>query len=223
MQVLESILKRLEGFYGKPDPPAVTDPFQMILLENCAYLVDDAKRESTFLALGRKIGLTAKAIQDAPAKKLKEVAALGGIIRELRVKKLRKCAEIVMNGCDGDLLSCLRGPIEKDRKVLKRFPGIGDPAADRILLFSRRYAVFTMDSNVLRALLRIGFGSEQKDYSASYRSVMQAIQPLLPKNYEGLIRAYLLLRMHGQATCKNNNPRCGACPVYSQCGWPDRG
>ena len=223
MQVLESILSRLEEFYGKPAPPRVTDPFEMILLENCAYLVDDSKRESAFQVLRKEIGLKPKKILSAPAKKLKEAARSGGIILGLRVNKLRKCAEIVINDCGGDLLSCLRGPIEMDRKLLKRFPGIGEPSADRILLYARRYPVFTMDSNVLRVLLRLGFGSQQKNYAASYRSVMQAIGPLLPAHFEGLIRAYALLRTHGQATCKNNRPRCKQCPVYSQCGWPDRG
>jgi hypothetical protein len=35
------ILNQLEKYYGRPRPPKVTDPLQMILLENIAYLVSD--------------------------------------------------------------------------------------------------------------------------------------------------------------------------------------
>ncbi len=34
----------LEETYGRPRKPSVTDPFEMIVHESCAYLVDDVRR-----------------------------------------------------------------------------------------------------------------------------------------------------------------------------------
>ena len=41
-------------------------------------------------------------------------------------------------------------------KALKRFPSIGDPGAEKILLFTRSYPVMALDSNGLRVLCRVG-------------------------------------------------------------------
>ena len=35
----QTIIDQLISFYGQPKPPEVTDPLEMILLENVAYLV----------------------------------------------------------------------------------------------------------------------------------------------------------------------------------------
>src|SRR5262249_43064269 len=36
------VISSLRRLYGEPRPPAATDPFEIILLENIAYLADDA-------------------------------------------------------------------------------------------------------------------------------------------------------------------------------------
>ena len=75
-----------------------------------------------------------------------------------------------------------------------------------------------MDSNVLRVLLRLGYGAEQKSYAASYRSVREALAPELPREARARIEAYQLLRRHGQELCKRTAPRCEACPLRPGCG-----
>src|SRR2546426_12509444 len=52
-----------------------------------------------------------------------------------------------------------RSPAEA-RKILKRFPGIGDPGADKILLFCRGGQGLGPDSNALRVLVRLGRSEE---------------------------------------------------------------
>ena len=61
-------------------------------------------------------------------------------------------------------------PLARARRLLRRFPGIGEPGADKVLLFSRTQPVFALDSNGLRTLLRLGYGREVKSYPATYRS-----------------------------------------------------
>ncbi|HEV2750417.1 MAG TPA: hypothetical protein VGV12_07840 [Gemmatimonadales bacterium] len=41
---LRGAIARLAKFYGRPPRPPATDPFALVIWENCAYLVDDARR-----------------------------------------------------------------------------------------------------------------------------------------------------------------------------------
>jgi endonuclease-3 len=104
-------------------------------------------------------------------------------------------------------------------KALKRFPSIGDPGAEKILLFTRSYPVMALDSNGLRVLCRVGFAEEQKNYSATYRLVQDAIHEQLPRDCDSLIRAHQLLRQHGQELCKRSKPRYSECPLRQDCNY----
>lgn len=77
-----------------------------------------------------------------------------------------------------------------------------------------------LESNGLRVLTRIGYGREQKNYGAMYRSVQDAIQPELHRGAAALARAHLLLREHGKTICRRNQPLCSECPVEHLCGYP---
>jgi hypothetical protein len=48
---LASVVSALRKHYGKPAPPLTRDPFELVLLENAAYLVDDSRRATTWEAL----------------------------------------------------------------------------------------------------------------------------------------------------------------------------
>jgi endonuclease III len=111
----------------------------------------------------------------------------------------------------------LKKPLPQAKKALKRFPSIGDPGAEKIVLFTRSYSVMALDSNGLRVLCRVGFAEEQKNYSATYRLVQDAIHGQLPRDYDSLIRAHQLLRQHG--TVQAAKPRCTECPVRESCNY----
>src|SRR6185503_12222954 len=53
-----NIIDELLNLYGPPEPPGITDPLGMILLENVAYLVSDQRRAQAFSALRERVGLT---------------------------------------------------------------------------------------------------------------------------------------------------------------------
>ena len=80
-------------------------------------------------------------------------------------------------------------------------------------MFTRSYPVMALDSNGLRVLYGVGFAEEQKNYSATYHSIQDAIRGQVPKDYDSLIRANQLLRQHGQELCKRSKPHCAECPL----------
>jgi len=134
-----------------------------------------------------------------------------------RAEKLRACARIAQEIGVEQLRRVVSSDPAAARKLLKRFPGIGDPGADRILLLARSQASLAPESNALRVLLRLGFGEESKDYARSYRSVIASLAPELPTDFDWMIEAHQLLRRHGQEVCRRSNPRCELCPLTSGC------
>jgi len=77
-----------------------------------------------------------------------------------------------------------------------------------------------LEWNGLRVLTRVGYGRWQKNYSAAYRSVQEALKPELPRKAEAIAQAHLLLRQHGKEICRDKSPQCYECPVKELCAYP---
>jgi endonuclease III len=216
---LKDLLTRLKHRYGAPSLPPAKGPFELILWENACYLLPDQRRAEVFEALRDQVGLAPKKILDAPQTLLLPLAKRGGMRPETRVFRWREIARITLDQFDGDLDALLKLPYKDAKKALKQFPNIGDPAAEKILLYSGVAGDLPLESNGLRVLTRFGFGREQKNYGATYRSVQEAIAADLPRGSRALAQAHLLLREHGQTLCKRNGPNCEACPVTDTCAF----
>lgn len=212
-----SIVADLEKLHGRPKAPLPRNPFHWILWENVAYLLDDEQRELAYRALEKKVGLTAERIARAPAQALREVTALGGMHPEQRVDRLKEIAELALAEKSPDLAHVLDLPIAQARKILRKFPSIGAPGADRILLLCGGLRELALESNGLRVLVRLGYGEEESSYAATYRSALAALAPELPKDKAWFSRAHLLLRTHGRTLCRRSAPDCDACPLSSRC------
>jgi endonuclease III len=212
------LVDKLQQHYGAPAPPPSTDPLELIIWENIAYLASDKRRAEAFAILKRTIGTRPDQILAAQHSAL---AAIGkaGILPDISAEKLLTIAKIAFEEFDGDLRAALKKPLPQAKKALKRFPSIGDPGAEKILLFTRSYPLMALDSNGLRVLCRVGFAEEQKNYSATYRLVQDAIHVQLPRDFDSLIRAHQLLRQHGQRLCKRSKPRCAECPLGDRCNY----
>ena len=216
---LQKIVSQFAVHYGEPKPPIATDPFELILLENVAYLVSDERREEAFKILRQHAGTKPHEILSASDESILKATKLGGMHPEQRVGRLREIALIAMNEFGGDLSQALKLPLPKAKQALRKFPSIGEPSAEKILLFTRSYPVLGLDSNGLRVLVRLGFGEEKKNYTATYRAVQEAIKAQLREDYDWLISAHILLRQHGKELCKTNAPLCEKCPVRKSCAY----
>jgi adenine-specific DNA glycosylase len=114
--------------------------------------------------------------------------------------------------------SALRAlPPSKARALLKRFPTIGDPATDKILLFAGIAPLPALESNGLRVLARLGLFVEGRSYDQSYKAGTAVLKAQGPADFDGLRRAYLMLREHGKTLCRRSTPECGPCPLSDSC------
>jgi endonuclease-3 len=216
---LEAIVEKLRATYGRPGAPFTSDPLELIFWENAAYLLSDERRREVFNLLRERVGLEPKKIMAAADSTLFEIAKLGGMRPEVRVERWRTIARIALMEFGGDLKKALKLPLRQAKKALQRFPNIGEPGAEKILLFSKTYAVLGLESNGLRVLARAGFGREQKNYSATYRSVQEAIAGQLGDKLAPLIEAHQLLRQHGMERCKSSAPICRGCSLAEVCDY----
>ena len=208
---LAETLALLEQRHGTLEPPS-RDPWELLLLESCAYLVDDARRKQTLVRLRERVGDDPAALIASPMGVLSAAIEGGGMQPENRAAKVREAANIALDAGLPQIRAMVREDPDEARAVLERFPGIGRPGAQRILLFAGSLRTLAPESNALRALLRLGWGSEHSSYAASYKSACEAVEPEL-SSLTRLDAAHLLLRRHGQETCKSSRPLCETCKL----------
>jgi len=219
-RTLAAVRRLLARRYGPPPPPPSSDPFELVFWEQVAYLVDDQRRRAAFDLLRRRVGTAPADIAAAPGKVLREIAAAGGPIGVTeRAERMQRSADLVLDRWQGDLRRALELPMAQARRELAKFPMIGEPGAEKILLFTGTRAVLALESNGLRVLLRLGYGREEKNYRAMYRGVQAAAAPETRPEAEWLIGQHLLLRTHGQETCRRGAPACEVCPLTRLCDY----
>ena len=213
------VLDQLERLYGKQTPAWPTEPYLFLLWWYCGYPTSDAACTKGWKELTTQIGTDPEAILAARPAALASALKLGGMVPELRAERMKEVAARIQDQFNGDLRAALTGPITKVRKILKSFHSIADPGADRILLFAGIQPVAAVPSNCTGVLERIRVGAEEKNYNASYRTPHRMIDGEVPATFDARIRAYLLLKRHGQELCKRTKPKCAECPVRAVCAF----
>jgi endonuclease III len=217
---LQKVVSALRKRYGAPKAPvAGRDPLALVFWEAVGYLGTDDSRLAAFTALQEQVGLSPDAILGAPLAKLEAICRIGGVFADLRAKRLRTSAALVRDEFEGDLSVVLGWDYRKARRALQRFPMIGESGADRILLLCGSHDVLGLESNAIRTLNRLGYGTESKNYDRTYRAAREAAEAELPATNAERCAASLLLRLHGKETCKLSAPRCEECPVTADCRW----
>lgn len=173
---LAFVLDELESFYGPQVPNWPDDPYAFLVWWHCGYPASDILCAKGWESLNRQIGIDPQALLVASASKMAAALRPGGLYPEKRTMRLKEIAERALKQFDGDLRSNLSGPASEARAILKRFPGISDPGADRIILFAGIAPVAAIPSNCPHVLIRICKGPEQSSYGANYNGARRIIE-----------------------------------------------
>jgi endonuclease III len=223
MPPLAQLLDTLEAHYGPQTPGWPTDPYLFLVWWHCGYPASDAACAKGWDSLKRVVGLKPGQLLTANPAKLALALKPGGMVPEIRALRLKEIAKRVQKEFGEDLLAALKGlPIPKARAALKKFPSIADPGADRILLFAGISPTAAVPSNCPHVLARTRFGQEGENYGRTYKAVQEIVAAEVPATFDARIRAYLLLKCHGQQLCRSSHPQCGACPVARSCVFASR-
>jgi endonuclease III len=212
---IRTTVAELSALY--PAPEAITDPFEQVLWDLVGYLIDDERRTALFGELDQRVGRTPTAMAAADDAVLLDIASRGGMRPLDRVARWREAARIAIDA-GGDLRGALAAlPPAKGRALLKRFPTVADPAADRILLFAGLAVRPALESNGLRTLVRLGLSPQMSSYGATYRAAVERLACDGEPTRDWLVAAYHALRAHGRALCRRAAPECLACPLDGHC------
>jgi len=215
---LSHILNTLEAFHGPQTAQWPTDPYQFLVWWHCGYPASEERCSRGWNSLSEKIGISPEKILETSSSRLARALKSGGMIPELRAARLKQIAQQVQEQFEGDLVSALsRLPLTRIRALLKKFPGIADPGADRIILFGGIAPIAGVPSSCPHVLVRIESGHPHDSYTANYRDAQQIMQDQLADTFAARTRAYLLLHRHGHQVCKRSNPKCSSCPIAQSC------
>src|SRR5215472_16691971 len=217
---LAQILEILEKAYGPQKLEGPSDPYEMVVFLNCGYPASDGACAKGFDALKREVGVEANKLSTVSKAKLTKLMRASAIVPAVCAQRLRDIAGRVKTEFDGDLTAALEQRLEEARgkpgnvftesnlkpakKVLREFPTIGEPSAEKILLFSGLAPVV---------------GEPGKNYAANYRTARGILDAGLPRTFAARQRAYLLLKKHGQQICKRSKPKCESCPLTAHCAY----
>lgn len=225
---LTQILEVLENRYGPQKLVGPKDPYEMIVFLNSGYPASDAKCAKGFEALKREVGVQAKKISAAPKAKLAKAMRSSVIMPGVFAERLKEIARKVTNEFEGDLTAALKRRLREAKepekglkaakKVLQEFPVIGEPSAEKILLFSGLAAVAAVPSAFVEVPVRLFMG-EPGNYAAGYKAAREILDSGLQQTFEARQRAYLLLKKHGQEICKHTKPKCEVCPLTEHCAY----
>jgi endonuclease-3 len=209
------MLSKLYSGAARAEPATA---FGIVLWKNIGYLIDDDRRAALLAEFATRVGANPAAIAAAPRGTLMDIAMRAGMRPQDRVEKWREIASLALEHANGDLDATLRKlPAAKAAALLKAFPGIAQPGADEIMLFTGLEVRPAIDSNGLRTMLRLGLCKEGASYSASYKAAIEALQSQPKANRAWFERAFRVLRQHGQTLCKRTAPKCTACPLETDC------
>jgi len=167
MPDLQKLIALLKRAYGAPKLPLAKGPFELVMWENACYLLPDDRRTAVFEGLLKQVGMDAKAILKADPDVLLTLATMGGMRPTVRVFRWQEIARITLNQFGGDLDQILKLPYPQAKKALKQFPNIGDPGAEKVLMFCGASPGLPLEWNGLRVLTRVGYGRWQKNYGAA--------------------------------------------------------
>lgn len=219
MKSLPEILDALESFYGAQTPGAPVDPYLFLVWWHCGYPPSEERCARGFAALQEALGLSAADLLAASTARIARALKAGGMVPEVRAARLKEVARRVTEDFAGDLKAALqRLPLAKARTALKKFPGIGAPGAERMLLFAGIAPLAAVPSACPHVLVRIESGPEPDAYNATYARARAALERL-PAEFAVRTRAYLLLQRHGRELCKCSKPKCELCPVARSCAF----
>jgi endonuclease III len=119
-------------------------------------------------------------------------------------------------GCAKGLVADHGGEVPRRMEDLVKLPGTGRKTASVVLGHAfRRAEGIAVDTHVMRVSNRLGIVD-----SEAQAEIERQLMSSIPR--ERWIKTTDLLIAHGRRTCAAIRPRCGECPVFALCRWPQK-
>ena len=142
-----------------------------------------------------------------------DTAEVEGIIRSTGFFRAKTRSII---GFASGLVRDHEGELPRTIELMRKLPGVGRKTANVVL--GHAFGVnegIAVDTHVLRVTNRLGLAKGDDPLK-----VEAQLMALVPR--ERWTRTTDLLIFHGRKICDARRPRCGECPLFDLCRWPDR-
>lgn len=124
-----------------------------------------------------------------------------------RARNLHRCAQVVVNGHDGEF--------PEDLDTLQGLPGIGRSTAGAIMALAQNQRASILDGNVKRVLSRVFAVEGWPGKTAVSAQLWELTEKLTPKTR---VADYTQAIMDlGATLCTRSSPQCDACPWQTPC------
>jgi endonuclease-3 len=187
------------------------DPFKNLVIGILSQNTSDRNSTRAYINLVKKFGkITPEILAKAPLGKIKNAIKCGGLYN-LKAKRLKKLARIILEKYDGNLTKIMKLPERKVRMELLNLPGIGPKTVDVFIGYCMKKNTLPIDTNIKRVAKRVGIVSAD----AKYAEIQKALSRVLPLKQR--LKGHELLIRLGRDFCKVRNPLCKECPLKLFC------
>ena len=216
---LKKVIERLIKFYNfNPKPEdflaikALKEgmhPFGILVSIILTQNTSDRNALIAFKKLQQNLGykLEPKYFEKITQRELAELIKPSG----MQYQKARTIKNILEAFHSSGYIELVSEDPEMLRNKLLSVKGIGPKTADVFLLTVRGYPTFPIDTHIRRVLTRIGC-IEPKE---TYESIREKVLKELPSHM--LLKAHIILIIHGRSICKSRKPKCNLCPLRDLC------
>src|SRR5689334_10018104 len=152
-------------------------------------------------------------VANTPAK----IAALGveGLEKYIRTIGLYRGKARNVIALSQILLDQHGGEVPRTREALEALPGVGRKTANVVLNVAFEELTIAVDTHVFRVANRTRLAPGKDPLEVETR-----LLKVTPKKYLRNAHHYLIL--HGRYTCVAKKPLCAKCPIFEQCGFPEK-
>jgi len=211
----ETIRKRLEKEFGRPDNDVLEDPMAALVNTILSQNTTDVTSDRAYVALRERYPTWEKLLGADPTE-LASTIRVGGLPRIKADRIIGALAEIKRQ--TGRLsLDFLHEMTEKEAdEWLSQLKGVGPKTRAIIILFGLGKKAFPVDTHISRVTQRIGLvrnGASREEAQERMASLSR------PADY---FSYHINLIEHGRKTCSARNPKCPACLLSDICIWPEK-
>jgi len=211
----ETIRKRLEKEFGRPDNGALEDPMAALVNTILSQNTTDVTSDRAYASLRERYPTWEKLLRADPAE-LAGTIRVGGLPRIKAERILGALAEIKRQ--TGRLsLDFLHEMTEKEAdEWLGQLKGVGPKTRAIVILFGLGKKAFPVDTHISRVSQRIGLVRKGAGREEAQERMASLSRPADYFSY------HINLIEHGRKTCSARKPRCSACLLSDACIWPEK-
>ena len=223
------VLRRLSERFRVPDKPRLA-PLDELVLTILSQSTTDENRDRAWQTLSERfpaervraaVGGTSPSspagpiswecvLQATPAQ-LEDVVRVAGLANR-KAPAIRAALERLRTEVGRITLDHL-GEMDDEEAIayLTTFRGVGVKTAACVLCFSLRRPVLPVDTHVLRIARRLAWVAPRASADVTYAALARIVAPA------ERFRMHMLLITFGRSVCLARAPRCGECPLESEC------